>query len=82
MRWSRTIKTVDVYCAGEFGRAITRGVLNTPGATMAAKLDHLNSGNDDRRRRLCSEPRSGPAGSFCLLVPACDPAAAVGLIIL
>ena len=31
---------------------------------------------------LCSEPRSGPAGSFCLLVPACDPAADIGLIIL
>jgi proline racemase len=38
--------------------------------------------NDSLRRWLCSEPRSGPAGSFCLLVPACDPAADVGLIIL
>jgi hypothetical protein len=82
MRWSRTIQTVDVHCAGEIGRVITEGVLNTPGATMAAKQYHLNSGNDDRRRWLCSEPRSGPAGSFCLLVPARDPAAAVGLIIL
>ena len=82
MRWNRTIQTVDVHCAGEIGRVITGGVLNIPGATMADKLHHLNSGNDDLRRWLCSEPRSGPAGSFCLLVPACDPQADVGLIIL
>lgn len=82
MRFSRSIQTVDVHCAGEIGRVITGGVLNVPGATMAEKLDHLNTVNDSLRRWLCSEPRSGPAGSFCLLVPACDPRADVGLIIL
>lgn len=82
MRWSRTIQTVDVHCAGEIGRVITGGVLNIPGATMADKLDHLNRVDDSLRRWLCSEPRSGPAGSFCLLTPACDPAADAGLIIL
>lgn len=82
MRWSRTIQTVDVHCEGEIGRVITGGVLNIPGATMAEKLHHLNSGHDAIRRWLCSEPRSGPAGSFCLLTPACDPAADVGLIVL
>ncbi|WP_434617498.1 proline racemase family protein [Tabrizicola sp. M-4] len=82
MRWNRTLQTVDVHCAGEIGRVITGGVLNIPGATMADKLHHLNTVDDSLRRWLCSEPRSGPAGSFCLLVPACDPAADVGLIIL
>lgn len=82
MRFSRTIQTVDVHCAGEIGRVITGGVLNIPGATMADKLDHLNTRDDSLRRWLCSEPRSGPAGSFCLLVPACNPGADVGLIIL
>lgn len=82
MRWTRTLQTVDVHCAGEIGRVITGGVLNTPGATMVEKLDHLNKVDDSLRRFLCSEPRSGPAGSFCLLTPACDPAADVGLIIL
>ncbi|MBI1173415.1 proline racemase [bacterium] len=82
MRWNRTLQTVDVHCAGEIGRVITGGVLNIPGATMAEKLAHLNTVDDSLRRWLCSEPRSGPAGSFCLLVPACDPAADVGLIIL
>lgn len=82
MRWHRTLQTVDVHCAGEIGRVITGGVLNIPGATMAEKLLHLNTVDDSLRRWLCSEPRSGPAGSFCLLVPACDPAADVGLLIL
>ncbi len=82
MRWSRSLQTVDVHCAGEIGRVITGGVLNVPGATMAEKLVHLNTVDDSLRRFLCSEPRSGPAGSFCLLTPACDPTADVGLIIL
>lgn len=82
MRFSRTIQTVDVHCAGEIGRVITGGVLNIPGATMADKLHHLNTVDDSLRRWLCSEPRSAPAGSFCLLTPACDPRADVGLIIL
>lgn len=82
MRWTRTLQTVDVHCAGEIGRVITGGVLNVRGATMAEKLLHLNTVDDSLRRFLCSEPRSGPAGSFCLLTPACDPAADVGLIIL
>ncbi|WP_343079279.1 proline racemase family protein [Ostreiculturibacter nitratireducens] len=82
MRWSRTLQTVDVHCAGEIGRVVTGGVLNVPGATMAEKLRHLNEVDDSLRRFLCSEPRSAPAGSFCLLVPACDPAADVGFIVL
>jgi len=82
MRWSRTVQTVDVHCAGEIGRVIVSGVLNVPGATMAEKLHHLNAVDDSLRRWLCSEPRSGPAGSFCLLTPACDPRADVGFIVL
>ena len=53
-----------------------------PGATMADKRHHLNAVDDRLRRWLCSEPRSAPAGSFCLLVPACDPGDDVGLVIL
>ena len=82
MRWSKTIQTVDVHCAGEIGRVITGGVLNIPGATMAEKLHHLSTVDDSLRRWLCSEPRSAPAGSFCLLTPACDPRADVGFIVL
>ena len=50
MRWSRTIQTIDVHCAGEIGRVITGGVLGIPGATMADRLAHLNRVDDSLRR--------------------------------
>ncbi|MDP6190094.1 MAG: proline racemase family protein [Gammaproteobacteria bacterium] len=82
MRWTRTIQTIDVHCAGEIGRVITGGVLDVPGGTMAEKLAYINEVDDSLRRFLCSEPRSGPAGSFVLLVPATDPQADTGFIVL
>ena len=82
MRWSRTIQTVDVHCAGEIGRVVTGGLLNIPGDSMAGKLDYLNAQDDSLRQFLCSEPRSAPAGSFCLLLPATVPDADAGFIVL
>ncbi len=82
MRWTRTLQLVDVHCAGEIGRVVTGGVLDIPGATMADKLDHINKVDDGLRRLLCSEPRSGPAGSVVLLVPATRPEADTGFIVL
>ena len=82
MRWTRTLQLVDVHCAGEIGRVITGGVLDVPGKTMADKLDHINKVDDSLRRLLCSEPRSGPAGSVVLLVPATTPEADTGFIVL
>ena len=82
MRWSKTIQTVDVHCAGEIGRVITAGVLDIPGQTMAQKLAHINDKDDSLRRWLCSEPRSGSVGSFVLLVPATVPEADTGFIVM
>lgn len=82
MRWSKTLQTVDVHCAGEIGRVITGGVLNIPGDTVAEKLAYINTVDDSLRRMLCSEPRSGPAGSMVLLVPTTHPDAHVGMIVL
>lgn len=82
MRWKRTLQVVDVHCEGEIGRVITGGVLDIPGETMTQKLAHINQTDDDLRRLLCSEPRSGPAGSVVLLVPAIRPEADIGFIVL
>ncbi|KIC09005.1 proline racemase [Leisingera sp. ANG-M1] len=82
MRWTRTLQTVDVHCAGEIGRVVTGGLLDIPGTTMADKLDYLNTQDDSLRRLLCSEPRSGPAGSVVLLPPATTPEADTGFIVL
>ena len=82
MRWKRTLQLVDVHCEGEIGRVVTGGLVDIPGDTMAAKLDHINSVDDSLRRFLTCEPRNGPAGSIVLLPPATTPDADVGLIIL
>ncbi|MDA9982606.1 proline racemase family protein [Gammaproteobacteria bacterium] len=82
MRWKRTLQLVDVHCAGEIGRVVTGGVLDVPGSTMAAKLTHINSVDNSLRRLLCSEPRSGPAGSVVLLTPSTRPEANTGMIVL
>ncbi|MEM8497665.1 MAG: proline racemase family protein [Pseudomonadota bacterium] len=82
MRWKRSLQTVDVHCAGEIGRVITGGMLGIPGDTMAAKLEHLNTVDDEIRRFLCSEPRGGPAGSFVLITPPTVEEADIGMIVL
>ena len=82
MRWKRTLQTVDVHCAGEIGRVITGGVLDIPGGTMAAKLNHINTVDDSLRRWLCSEPRAAANHSFVLIPPACHPDADFGMIVL
>ncbi len=82
MCWQRTLQTVDVHCAGEIGRVVTGGVLDIPGDTIAAKLNHINTVDDRLRRLLCSEPRGGPAGSVVLLTPATQPEADAGFIVL
>nr|WP_306265484.1 proline racemase family protein [Pararhizobium sp. IMCC3301] len=82
MRWKRTLQLVDVHCGGEVGRVVMSGVLDVPGATMATKLDHINTVDDSLRRLLTLEPRSGPAGGVVLLVPSTRPDADVGLIVL
>ena len=82
MRWTRTLQTVDMHCAGEIGRVITGGVIDLPGETMAAKLAHINGTDDRLRRFLTSEPRGGPAGSAVLLTPPTHPEAAAGFLVL
>ncbi len=82
MRWTRTLQTVDVHCAGEIGRVITGGVLNIPGDTMSAKLTYINEVDDSLRRWLCSEPRAAANHSFVLIPPACHPDADFGMIVL
>ncbi len=82
MRWVRTLQTIDVHCAGEIGRVIVGGVLDIPGFSMAEKLRYINEVDDSIRRLLCSEPRSGPAGSVVLLTPPTISSADIGFIVL
>ena len=82
MRWSQTLRVVDVHCGAEIGRVVTGGLLNIPGETASDKLRYSNEVNDSLRGCLCSEPRGGSAGSFILLPPTTHPEADVWFIVL
>jgi proline racemase len=82
MRWKRSLQLTDVHCEGEIGRVVTGGFLNIPGVTMAEKLEHINTVDDQLIRLLMREPRGIPASHIVLLTPPTKKEADVGLIIL
>ncbi len=73
---------VDAHAGGEPGRVIVSGIADVPGATMFEKMLHLSAYHDDLRRRMLREPRGYPAANCNLLLPATDPAAAAGFVIM
>lgn len=82
MRLSRTIQAVDAHAAGEPGRVIVGGVLDVPGATMFEKMTWLRDHGDDLRRLMLREPRGYPAANCNLILPATQPEAAAGYVIM
>jgi proline racemase len=82
MKLARLITAVDAHAGGEPGRVITGGVLDVPGETIFAKMRHLAEHGDRLRRLMLREPRGYPALCCNLLLPATDPAADVGLVIM
>src|SRR6478735_10645422 len=82
MRFNRLISVVGVHCGGEMGDVIVGGVLDVPGKTMYEKLVHFSTKADELRQLLLNEPRGRPQRNVNLLLPACDPRADVGLLIM
>lgn len=82
MRWSRTLTMVEAHAEGEVGRVVTGGLIDVPGDTMAAKLDHLNRVDDEIRRFCVFEPRGCAQMSTNLILPSTRPDADIGFIVL
>jgi trans-L-3-hydroxyproline dehydratase len=79
----RTIRTIDVHVGGDVHRIVTDGVAPVPGATVRQQRDFLRDHGDDLRRALLYEPRGGHPSHFVdLVVPATDPEASAGFIIM
>jgi proline racemase len=76
------IEAVDAHAAGEPGRVIVGGVEDVPGATMFDKMTWLQANRDDLRLRMLREPRGYPAANCNLILPATDPAADAGYVIM
>lgn len=84
MRWKRTLQLLDVHAEGEIGKVAIGGVPKIPGETIAEQLNWLNTDpkGQELRRMLVLEPRGAPIGSVNLLLPAKNPKADAGFVIL
>jgi len=82
MRWRKTATLVEAHAEGEVGRVVTGGVLDVPGATMLAKMRHINEVDDSLRRFLVFEPRGYAQMSTNLLFAPTRPDADAAFLIL
>lgn len=76
------LSAVEAHAEGEPGRVVTGGLPPIPGDSVFDKMVWLRENRDDIRKLLLREPRGYPALCCNLIVPACDPRADAGFIIL
>jgi proline racemase len=82
MRFDRMITAVEAHAGGEPGRVITGGIIDVPGDTMFAKMQHLQRHRDEIRKLMLREPRGYPGLCCNILLPPTDPAADAGFVIM
>jgi proline racemase len=82
MRFDRMITAVEAHAGGEPGRVITGGIIDVPGDTMFAKMQHLERHRDEIRKLMLREPRGYPGLCCNILLPPTDPAADAGFVIM
>src|SRR5690554_3214303 len=87
-RWRRADETgthhsaMDTHAGGDVSRIVTGGIIDLPGDTVRAQMEYLRDDADGLRRLLLEEPYGIPEMSIDLLVPATNPEAAAGYIIM
>ncbi len=81
MRTERAIQMVSAHAEGENGHVITGGVGPVPGATLWEQRDFLHS-DGMLRDLLLNEPRGHVSTHVNLLVPATQPEAQIGFLIM
>lgn len=82
MRAERIVTVVGCHVGGEANDVITGGVLPPPGKSVFEMKRWLETEGDGLRRWLLLEPRGKPTLCVNLVVPACDPRADAGFIIM
>ena len=82
MRASRMITVVGAHAEGEHNEVITGGVVDVPGRTMFEKARYLETEADDLRKFLLQEARGKVTQCVNVVLPATDPAADAGFIII
>ncbi|MEX2476733.1 proline racemase family protein [Marinobacter sp.] len=82
MKPELTLQLMDTHAGGDVSRIVTGGIDPLPGDTVRAQMEYLRDDADGLRRLLLEEPYGIPEMSVDLLVPATDPRAAAGYIIM
>lgn len=77
-----TLQLLDTHAGGDVSRIVTGGIAPLPGETVRAQMEYLRDHADGLRALLLEEPYGIPEMSVDLLVPATDPRAAAGYIIM
>ena len=79
---TRKLGLIDMQSGGDVSRIVYSGIDNIPGHSTLEKMRYLQNHGDGLRRLLLSEPYGDPAMSVDLIVPAGDPRAQAGYIIM
>lgn len=77
-----TFKMMDTHAGGDVSRIVLGGIDALPGATVRDQMHYLRDDADGLRKLLLFEPYGVPEMSVDLIVPATDPEAAAGYIIM
>ncbi|WP_136246916.1 proline racemase family protein [Halomonas borealis] len=76
------IRLMDTHAGGDVSRIVLGGIEALPGATVRERMHYLRDNADGLRKLLLDEPYGIPEMSVDLIVPASDPQAAAGYIIM
>ncbi|MCG2582587.1 MAG: proline racemase family protein [Marinobacter sp.] len=82
MKHELTIQLMDTHAGGDVSRIVTGGIDALPGDTVRAQMEYLRDDADGLRKLLLEEPYGIPEMSVDLLVPATNPEAVAGYIIM
>ncbi|MBF7053597.1 proline racemase family protein [Halomonas sp. KAO] len=77
-----SFRMMDTHAGGDVSRIVLGGIDALPGATVREQMHYLRDDADGLRKLLLFEPYGVPEMSVDLIVPASDPEAAAGYIIM
>ncbi|WP_445158444.1 proline racemase family protein [Halomonas sp. E14] len=76
------LQLLDTHAGGDVSRIVIGGIDPLPGDTVRQQMEYLENDADGLRKLLLNEPYGIPEMSVDLIVPACDPRAQMGYIIM
>jgi len=82
MREELSFQIIDTHAGGDVSRIVVGGIDTLPGANVRQQMEYLRDQADGLRTLLLEEPYGIPEMSVDLIVPASDPQAEAGYIIM